>query len=45
MTVTEPEPTEPPEPEPEPELLEEEPVDEGTVCEVCGRKGRAEGHH
>lgn len=21
------------------------PVDEGTVCDVCGRRGRAEGHH
>jgi hypothetical protein len=34
----------PVEPDPEPEA-EPEPVDEGTVCPVCGRKGRAEGHH
>jgi hypothetical protein len=38
-------PVEPdPEPEPEPEP-EAELVDESTVCPVCGRKGRAEGHH
>jgi hypothetical protein len=34
---------EPPVTEPEPVV--EEPVDEGAVCEVCGRRGRAEGHH
>jgi hypothetical protein len=38
-----------PEPEPEPEpVVEPEPEpepDPGTVCEVCGRRGRAEGHH
>jgi hypothetical protein len=35
--------------EPEVETLEEPPPDPepdpGTVCAVCGRRGRAEGHH
>jgi hypothetical protein len=34
----------PVEPDPEAEPVAEA-LDEGTVCPVCGRKGRAEGHH
>lgn len=47
MTTAAKPPTEavPPEPAPEETIEIPGPEETGTVCEVCGRRGRAEGHH